>query len=151
MTVSSDSNAPAHPLNKLGPMFVAQLKGMFLAALLTVVVARILAHVSDLFTATQLTSAGLALTLPIGALVGRLASDPSGDRVARLLAAAFVPTMACALPVWRLLDREDAASLFGLACLMWLPSALAALALERWTRPRTDPQIPRCVVYKPLL
>jgi hypothetical protein len=135
-------------------MTVNQLKGMVLALADTFVIAAGLAvwarHVDHPeLDAPTIASAGLTFALPLGAIIGRVATRDR-DRLERILINALVMVVPCALVAWSEFDpRQHLLGLLVVLGAMWAPTCLLAVVLERWTRP--PPRIPTCTLYKTLL
>jgi hypothetical protein len=127
-----------------------QLKGMTLALADTLIIAASLAMWLR-FTAQDaraLASTGLTFALPFGAIVGKVAMRDH-DRLEAILLASLVLVAPCVWLQWTLGEPRAGGSLLVLAAVMWAPTSLLAIVLERWTRP--EPPIPTCAVYKTLL
>ena len=100
--------------------------------------------------AASIASVGISFALPLGAVIGRVATPRDRDRLERILLNAFVMVVPCAFVAWTQLDRRNElvhfiATLGG----MWAPTTLLVMVLERWTRPPAP--IPTCEVHKTLL
>lgn len=133
-------------------MLVAQLKGMVLAVAVCVVVTPLLhAATHYIVPAHLLFSAGMSVAVPLGAIVGRFAIRMREHRVRTMLIGVAFPTGMAFLPALGLLEDPTAGEAYVLAGILWVPTALATMILELWTRTSTGPEIPRCVLVNKTL